>query len=115
VYIYIHIYVHLYIYFYIYTIVDDESIISQSQSQSQKIRQDRQDRQDEFEMNRKKGVFYVIIGMFILNISTKGSISVYETLGAQIGLIDYHLSTNQLGALISGMCVYFYYSVYVIC
>jgi MFS transporter, ceroid-lipofuscinosis neuronal protein 7 len=48
------------------------------------------------------GIFGVILGMFLLNISTKGSISVYETLGAQIGLVDYGMSTVALGALISG-------------
>lgn len=40
--------------------------------------------------------------MFLLNIATKGSISVYETLGAQIGLVDYNMSTVALGALVSG-------------
>ena len=50
----------------------------------------------------KRGMFYVIIGMFLLNIATKGSISVYETLGAQIGLVDYNMSTVALGALVSG-------------
>jgi MFS family permease len=50
----------------------------------------------------KRGMFYVIIGMFLLNIATKGSISVYETLGAQIGLLDYNMSTVALGALVSG-------------
>ena len=50
----------------------------------------------------KRGMFFVIIGMFLLNIATKGSISVYETLGAQIGLVDYNMSTVALGALISG-------------
>lgn len=50
----------------------------------------------------KRGMFYVIIGMFMLNIATKGSISVYETLGAQIGLMDYNMSTVALGALVSG-------------
>lgn len=50
----------------------------------------------------KRGMFYVIIGMFMLNIATKGSISVYETLGAQIGLTDYNMSTVALGALVSG-------------
>ena len=49
-----------------------------------------------------RGIYGVIIGMFLLNISTKGSISVYETLGAQIGLVDYGMSTVALGALISG-------------
>ena len=49
----------------------------------------------------QNGMFYVIIGMFLLNISTKGSIAVYETLGAQIGLIDYKMSSVALGALIS--------------
>ena len=49
----------------------------------------------------QNGMFYVIVGMFLLNISTKGSIAVYETLGAQIGLIDYKMSSVALGALIS--------------
>jgi hypothetical protein len=40
--------------------------------------------------------------MFLLNISTKGSIAVYETLAAQIGLIDYQMSSLALGAMISG-------------
>ena len=49
----------------------------------------------------QNGMFYVIIGMFLLNISTKGSIAVYETLGAQIGLVDYNMSPVALGTLIS--------------
>ena len=52
--------------------------------------------------NLNHGIVGVILGMFLLNISTKGSISVYETLGAQIGLVDYGMSTVALGALISG-------------
>jgi hypothetical protein len=40
--------------------------------------------------------------MFLLNISTKGSIAVYETLAAQLGLIDYGMSSVALGAMISG-------------
>lgn len=43
----------------------------------------------------------IIVVMLLLNISTKGSIAVYETLGSQIGLVDYHLSSIQLGVLIS--------------
>ena len=50
----------------------------------------------------QQGMFYVILGMFLLNIATKGSIAVYETLGAQIGLVEYRMSTLALGALISG-------------
>ena len=64
-------------------------------------------KREEAELKRiKDGMFAVIIGMFLLNISTKGSISVYETLGAQIGLIDYNMSPVALGALISvsGAC-----------
>ena len=43
----------------------------------------------------------IIIVMLFLNIATKGSIAVYETLGSQIGLVDYRLSSIQLGILIS--------------
>ena len=50
----------------------------------------------------KNGTLAVIIGMCLLNVTTKGSIAVYETLGAQIGLIDYNMSTVVLGALVSG-------------
>ena len=50
----------------------------------------------------QQGMFYVIMGMFLLNTATKGSIAVYETLGAQIGLADFKMSTLALGALISG-------------
>ena len=50
----------------------------------------------------QQGMLYVIFGMFLLNIATKGSIAVYETLGAQIGLVDYKMSTLALGGLISG-------------
>lgn len=44
---------------------------------------------------------YIIGGMMLLNVSSKGSIAVYETLGSQIGIVDYNLSSLELGALIS--------------
>ena len=56
---------------------------------------------DEGVQRAKNGLFCVIISMFLLNVATKGSISVYETLGAKIGLVDYHMSPIALGALIS--------------
>jgi ceroid-lipofuscinosis MFS transporter 7 len=43
----------------------------------------------------------VILLMMMLNVSTKGSIAVYETLGSQMGLVDYNLSSMQLGMLVS--------------
>ena len=36
--------------------------------------------------------FFCIITMILLNVTTKGSISVYETLGSQIALVDYNMS-----------------------
>ena len=36
--------------------------------------------------------FFCIITMILLNFTTKGSISVYETLGSQIALVDYNMS-----------------------
>ena len=59
-------------------------------------------REDEGPKMLKSGIILVIIGMCLLNVATKGSISVYETLGAEIGLLDYKMSTVTLGALISG-------------
>ena len=50
----------------------------------------------------KIGIIFVIIGMCFLNVATKGSISVYETLGAEIGLLDYKMSPVTLAALVSG-------------
>ena len=58
--------------------------------------------EDEGPKMLKSGIILVIIGMCLLNVATKGSISVYETLGAEIGLLDYKMSTVTLGALISG-------------
>ena len=47
------------------------------------------------------GAKTIIIVMLVLNITTKGSIAVYETLCGEIGMADYGLSSLELGALIS--------------
>jgi ceroid-lipofuscinosis MFS transporter 7 len=43
----------------------------------------------------------IIVLMMLLNVSTKGSVAVYETLGSQIGMLDYGLSSLGIGILIS--------------
>lgn len=42
-----------------------------------------------------------IVAMILLNVSTKGSISVYETLGAQIAVNDYNMTIFNVGVLIT--------------
>ena len=65
-----------------------ESKLSRSRAKSEVERQ-----QDSVRL--QQGMLYVILGMFLLNIATKGSIAVYETLGAQIGLVEYRMSTRS--------------------
>lgn len=46
-------------------------------------------------------VLFIIVVMILLNVTTKGSIAVYETLGSQIATADYGMSTNAMGLLIT--------------
>jgi Na+/melibiose symporter-like transporter len=43
----------------------------------------------------------VLLALCVLNFSTKGSISVYETLGAEVGYNTYNLNTITVGTLFS--------------
>jgi ceroid-lipofuscinosis MFS transporter 7 len=52
------------------------------------------------QQEKQKNLLLIIIFIF-LNITTKGSIAVYETLASQIAYIDYHISPLLLGCIIS--------------
>jgi ceroid-lipofuscinosis MFS transporter 7 len=53
------------------------------------------------EKQEKYRVLLLIIIFIFLNITTKGSIAVYETLVSRIAYIDYHISPLVLGCIIS--------------
>jgi ceroid-lipofuscinosis MFS transporter 7 len=53
------------------------------------------------EQQEKQKILILIIIFIFLNITTKGSIAVYETLASQIAYIDYHISPLLLGCIIS--------------
>jgi ceroid-lipofuscinosis MFS transporter 7 len=53
------------------------------------------------ESDEKRGILQLIVIFIFLNITTKGSIAVYETLASQIAYSDYKISSLLLGLTIS--------------
>ena len=53
------------------------------------------------EKQKQQNIFNLIICMILLNITMRGAIAVYETLGAQILEIDYQISIFAIGVIIS--------------
>jgi ceroid-lipofuscinosis MFS transporter 7 len=53
------------------------------------------------ELNEKRDILQLIVIFIFLNITTKGSIAVYETLASQIAYSDYQISSLLLGLTIS--------------
>ena len=51
--------------------------------------------------NQGGNVMTIIFSVLLLNVTMKGSIAVYETLGAQIAIEDYGMSVTNLGVMIS--------------
>ena len=43
----------------------------------------------------------LVVSFLVLNATTKGSISVYETIGSQIATVDYEMSKSTLGLIVS--------------
>lgn len=49
-----------------------------------------------------KTLFSVTVVLILLNITTKGSIAVYETMASQTAILDYQMSSFAVGSLITG-------------
>lgn len=55
---------------------------------------------------KKKLMSFCIIAMILLNVTTKGSISVYETIGAHIAITRYGMTVTEVGILVTSCGVF---------